>query len=145
MKILEKIKERRLYFDGGTGTVLQSMGLGAGVAPEMWNLQEPEKIKALHRAYIDAGADIIKTNTFGVNCRKYENYRELITAAIDCARAAAEGSEAYIAFDMGPTGKLLEPLGDLSFEEAVEIYAENVRVAAECGVDLILIETMNDS
>ena len=145
MKILEKIKERRLYFDGGTGTVLQSMGLEAGVAPEMWNLQEPEKIKALHRAYIDAGADIIKTNTFGVNCRKYENYRELITTAIDCAKVAAEGSEAYIAFDMGPTGKLLEPLGDLSFEEAVEIYAENVRVAAECGVDLILIETMNDS
>lgn len=145
MNVLEKLKTRRLYFDGGTGTVLQSMGLEAGKAPELWNLEEPEKIKDLHRAYIDAGADIIKTNTFGVNCRKYGNYRELITAAIDCAKAAAEGSEAYVAFDMGPTGKLLEPLGDLPFEEAVAIYAENVKVAAGCGVDLILIETMNDS
>ncbi len=144
MNILEKLKSRRMYFDGGTGTVLQSMGLEAGKAPEMWNLEAPEKIVSLHRAYIDAGADIIKTNTFGVNCKKYENFRELIIAAVGCAREAAEGSDAYVAFDMGPTGRLLRPLGDLEFEDAVEIFAENVRVAAECGADLILIETMND-
>ena len=98
--IRELIKEKRVYFDGGTGTVLQGMGLPAGQPPELWNL----------------------------------------------AKKAAEGrEEAYVAFDMGPTGRLLEPLGDLSFEEAVSIYADNVRIAAACGVDLVLIETMNDS
>lgn len=145
-KLTELIKEKRVYFDGGTGTVLQSMGLPPGQSPELWNITDPERITALHRMYFDAGANIVKTNTFGVNRLKFPQYRELIREGIKCARAAAEGrEEAYVAFDMGPTGQLLEPLGQLSFEDAVSIFADNVAVAEECGADLILIETMNDS
>ena len=145
-KITELIKEKRIYFDGGTGTVLQSMGLPAGQSPELWNITSPEKIISLHNMYFDAGANIVKTNTFGINRVKFENYRELIGAGIKCAKKAAEGREdAYVAFDMGPTGQLLEPLGQLKFEEAVSIFADNVKAAVSVGVDLILIETMNDS
>lgn len=144
--IVELMKEKRIYFDGGTGTVLQEIGLPAGQSPELWNISEPEKIISLHNRYFDAGANIVKTNTFGLNRNKFENYDELIRAGIKCAKTAAEGrKDAYVAYDMGPTGQLLEPLGQMKFEEAVSIFADNVRVAAKCGVDLILIETMNDS
>ncbi len=144
-KITDLIKTKRLFFDGGTGTVLQSMGLPAGTPPEMWNLSAPEKITALHEAYLNSGANIIKTNTFGINRDKYDNYEELINAALDCAEKAVSGREnSFIAFDIGPTGRLIKPLGDLDFEEAVEIFAANIRVAASRS-DLILIETMNDS
>ena len=146
MKDLRKeIKSKRLYFDGGFGTVLQNMGLKNGVAPENWNLTNPEKVTAVHKAYIDAGSNIITTNTFGVNRDKYENYDKLISAAIDCASAAVQNrNDVYIAFDMGPTGRMLEPLGDLSFEDAVSLYAANVKAAVSKGIDLIIIETMND-
>ncbi len=144
IKLDELIKTKRLYFDGGTGTVLQSMGLPAGSAPELWNLAAPEKITALHNEYLDAGANIIKTNTFGINREKYENYEELISAALDCAETAVIGREnAFIAFDIGPTGRLLKPLGDLDFEDAVEIFAANIK-AMNDRADCILIETMND-
>ncbi len=144
--IIDLIKEKRIYFDGGTGTVLQSMGLPPGQSPELWNLTQPDRIISLHDLYFDAGANIVKTNTFGVNCMKFENYRELIQSGIACAKRAAYGrEEAYVAYDMGPTGKLLEPLGDLAFEAAVSVFAKNVTAAAEAGADLILIETMNDS
>ena len=144
--IRELIKNKRLYFDGGTGTLLQEMGLKGGEPPELWNISNPQKITTLHKAYIDAGSDIISTNTFGINKLKYDNYEELIIAGIDCAKRAVDGKkDKFVAFDIGPTGKLLEPLGDLSFEDAVELFAANVRVAADCGADLIIIETMNDS
>ncbi len=145
-KITDVIKKKRLYFDGGTGTVLQSMGLPAGMAPELWNLTQPEKITGLHKAYIDAGCSIIKANTFGINADKYDNYEELIKVAMDCARLAAKDNEdVFIAFDLGPTGQLLKPLGGLDFEDAVELFAKNIRAAQKCGADVILIETMNDS
>ncbi len=146
--IRELIKEKRVYFDGGTGTVLQKKGLKPGEAPETWNITQPHKIVTLHKSYLKAGANILKTNTFGVNRTKFLNYAELIKKGIECAKKAVEEvgeSEKYIAFDMGPTGKLLEPLGDLPFEEAVSIFADNVKAAKDCGADLILIETMNDS
>ena len=146
--IRELVKEKRVYFDGGTGTVLQKKGLKSGESPEMWNITQPHKIITLHKSYLKAGANIIKTNTFGINRNKFLNYAELIRKGIECAKKAVEEvgeDEKYIAFDMGPTGRLLEPLGDLPFEEAVSIFADNVKIAAECGVDLILIETMNDS
>ncbi len=144
--IRELLKKKRLYFDGGTGTLLQEMGLKGGEPPELWNKANPQKITALHKAYLDAGSDIISTNTFGINKLKYDNYEELIIAGIDCAKkAVGESTDKFVAFDMGPTGKLLEPLGELSFEDAVELFAANVRVAAKCGADLIIIETMNDS
>lgn len=137
------LRTKRLYFDGGFGTVLQGMGLKSGEAPETWNITHPDEVTGVHRAYIEAGSNIITTNTFGVSRDKYENYAELISAALDCAENAVGGSEAYIALDIGPTGRMLEPLGDLSFEEAVSIFASNVRAAAD-RADLIIIETMND-
>lgn len=145
-ELREIIKSKRLYFDGGFGTVIQSMGLAKGEAPELWNLSHPDKVCDVHRAYIEAGSNIITSNTFGVNSHKYDNYDELIVSAIDCVKKAAEGrDDIFIAFDIGPTGRLLAPLGDLPFEEAVSIFADSVRVAAKAGADLILIETMNDA
>ena len=144
--ITEVIQKRRLYFDGGTGTVFSEMGLPFGTPPEIWNIDAQGRVESLHRAYIDAGANIIKTNTFGISSKKYENYRELINAAISIAKRAAEGrDDVYIAFDMGPLGSLLSPFGDMPFEEAVSIFKNSARAAYEAGVDLILIETMNDS
>ena len=148
-RIVDIIGQKRLFFDGGTGTVLQKMGLAPGEPPEHFNLTHPELVEELHRKYLLSGADIIKTNTFGVNPLKYENYEEYIAAAIMCAGRAVKSvsreCDAFIAYDIGPTGKMLEPLGDLAFEDAVEIFAAGVRVAESCGADLILIETMNDS
>ena len=144
--ILDLMKKRRIYLDGGTGTCLQTMGLPAGTPPEAWNLQNPEAIRSLHEQYLDAGSDVIATNTFGVNSLKYENYAEYIRAAIKIAREAIGGrKDKFVAFDVGPTGRLLAPLGDLGFEEAVEVFYRSVAVARECGADLVLIETMNDS
>lgn len=145
-KILELIKKKRIYFDGGAGTYLQARGLTPGTPPEMWNAENPEAIIGMHKAYIDAGCNVITTNTFGINCDKYTNYDQLIVAAIDCAKKAVEGKEdTFIAFDIGPTGRLLKPLGDLEFEDAVKLFAENVKVAVKCGVDCVIVETMNDS
>ncbi len=144
-KILQLIKEKRIYFDGGTGTYLQARGLPAGTPPELWNLENPDAITDMHRAYLDVGCNIVTTNTFGINCTKYDNFEELIIEGINCAKRATEGRDnAFVAFDIGPTGRLLQPLGDLSFEDAVEIFASNVRVAEKCGADLVIIETMND-
>ncbi len=148
MKLTELLKTKRLYIDGGTGTVLQSLGLAAGTPPEMWNLDNPEAVVKLHLDYFNAGSDIVCSNTFGVNCDKYENYKQIIVAALDNAKRARKfcvKEDKFIALDIGPTGRLLKPLGDLDFERAVEIFAENVKVGAENGADLILIETMNDS
>lgn len=145
-RITDLIKEKRVYFDGGTGTVLQKRGLTKGKAPEIWNLEKPEEIINLHKSYLASGADIIKTNTFGINAIKYENYEELLRAALNCAKEALkEYPEAYIAFDMGPLGKLLKPWGDLDFLDAFEAFKKNAVLAKELGADLILIETMNDA
>ena len=142
--VREIIKSHRLFFDGGTGTVLQKMGLPMGEAPELWNITNPEKIVDLHKAYLKAGANIIKTNTFGINPLKYENYAELIRAALNNAfEARRDFPDALVAYDMGPLGRLLEPLGELPFESAVEAFSSCFALASEC--DLILIETFNDS
>ena len=145
MNILEKIKNGITYVDGGAGTLLQSWGLGAGVSPETWNITNPDKIQKMHRLYLEAGANIITACTFGANRLKFDNLEEIITAAIANAKQACEGFEAYVALDIGPTGRMLEPLGDLPFEEAVSVFAETVKIGAKAGADLVLIETMNDS
>lgn len=143
--LLQRIKSERLYFDGGLGTMLQAKGLAGGEAPEDWNLSHPQEVMDVHRQYLEAGCDIITTNTFGINRSKQQNWRELIEAAMDIAKKAVSGFEGrYIAFDIGPTGRLMAPLGDLDFEEAVAIYSDNIRLAARLGADLIIIETMND-
>lgn len=143
--ILERIRRERIYLDGGTGTMLQAAGLPGGKGPELWNRENPAEIIKLHRSYLEAGCTVISTNTFGINRLKYDCYEELIRAAFACAREAMQDyPDRYLAFDVGPTGRLLEPIGDLPFEEAVAVYADNMRIAAECGADCILIETMND-
>lgn len=144
-KISQLINKKRLYFDGGMGTVLQKRGLKSGDLPENWNLKHPEIIESIHREYLDAGANIITTNTFGVNCLKHDNYEELIVSAVNCAKNAVKDyDDAFVAFDIGPLGKFLEPIGDLPFETAVEVFAKNIRVAQRCGVDLVIIETFTD-
>ena len=85
-KILELINKQRIYFDGGAGTYLQAQGLKPGTPPEMWNMENPEAITGMHKAYVDAGCNVITTNTFGVNKDKYANYEELIVAAVNCAK-----------------------------------------------------------
>ena len=145
-KIIEKIKTDRLFFDGGTGTVLQKRGLLPGEPPEVMNSRARDEVVSLHLAYLTAGADIIKTNTFGINKLKCENVELELTLALDIAKESIRlsGKEAYVAFDVGPTGRMLKPFGDLDFEEAVEIFAINMRLAESLGADLILIETMSD-
>lgn len=145
MNIRELIGKKRLYLDGGTGTMLQQRGLMPGVGTEEWNLTHPEEITRLHREYLLAGSDIFCTNTFGVNRLKQSNFEEYIEAAFRCANEARKGFEdKFIAFDIGPTGHLLKPLGDLSFEDAVAAFAENIKAAVKYGADAIMIETMND-
>ena len=124
--------------------MLQAKGLKNGEPPELWNLSHPQEVTQVHKSYLDAGSDIITTNTFGVNPNKYQNYRELIAAAVGCATAAVGDSDKYIAFDVGPTGRLMKPLGDLGFEDAVALFSAGIKEAAKLGVDLIIIETMND-
>ncbi len=143
---LEQIKSRRLYFDGATGSVLQSRGLLAGTPPEEWTLTHPDEILRLHSEYLAAGANIVKTNTFGVNPLKYQDYREYIAEAIAIAkRAVGDREDGYVALDIGPLGRLLSPLGDLDFEDALSVFRDTVAAAEGLGADLILIETMNDS
>ncbi len=140
----EYLKSNRVYFDGGFGTSLQSMGLKMGETSESWNLTNPQKITSLHKQYIDAGCNVITVNSFGINSDKYANYDEMIKSAVECAKNAVKGTDTLIAFDIGPTGRMLEPLGDLSFENAVNIFANSVKSAVKYGVDLFIIETFND-
>lgn len=139
-----------LFFDGAMGTMLQSQGLQPGELPEVWNFSHPEAIKAVHTAYLEAGANIIKTNTFGANRLKFAGTEiktaDIVAQAVKIAKEACAGREkTFVALDLGPTGKLLAPYGDLPFEEAVDIYGEIVRSGCEAGADLVLIETMSDT
>ena len=151
MKILDYLKNNLLILDGGMGTLLQANGLAAGELPEKWNITHPEVIRKIHKDYYDAGSDVVSTNTFGANILKFsaEELDAIVGAAVENARAAKDSSlsqkEKFIALDIGPTGKLLKPYGDLDFEDAVSIFSETVKLGVKYGVDLIFIETMNDS
>lgn len=147
MNIRDEFGKRMLFFDGGMGSLLQERGLEQGELPETWNLKKPEELIRIHREYLEAGADIVLANTFGANRFKYDNLDEIIAAGIANAKTAVResGKKAYVALDMGPTGKLLRPMGTLDFEEAVSVYAEVVRAGEKAGADLILIETMSDT
>lgn len=153
MKFSERLGRQRLFFDGGMGSVLQEQGLKGGELPETWNLLWPDRITAVNRAYFEAGSDVVCTNTFGANRLKFpENgqwsLEEIIRAAVENAKRARElagREDGYIALDIGPSGKLLQPMGDLGFEDAVELFGQVVRIGAEAGADLIVIETMSDS
>lgn len=151
MNIRDFIKNNIVYLDGGMGTLLQKSGLQPGELPEHWNISHPEVIREIHKSYYDSGSNVVNTNTFGANTLKFsiDELDEIICHAVknaDEARKASSGEqEKFIALDVGPTGKLLKPLGDLDFEDAVKIFAETIRLGVKYGVDLITIETMNDS
>ncbi len=133
---------RYLFFDGGMGTMLQSAGLETGTLPEEWNLTPPDEILKIHRAYVEAGSDIITTNTFGANPLKFgDRTGEIIRSAIGIARRSGAR---FIAQDIGPTGKMLKPLGDYDFDDAYELFKAQVIAGVEAGADLFIIETMTD-
>ena len=132
------------FLDGGFGTMIQAAGLPAGKDPTDWNIENPEAVQSVHKAYVAAGSDIVLANTFGANRLKYHGSHdlgELVRAAI--ANARASGAK-KVALDIGPTGKLLKPAGDLDFEDAYSAFSELVRSARE-GYDLVFIETMGDT
>ena len=150
-----------VYLDGGMGTLLQANGLKPGEHPECWNISHPEVITEIHKAYYDAGSNVVSTNTFGANSLKFADaeLEEIVKAAFENAKAACaqwetensqtaneeSGQQKFIALDIGPTGKLLKPLGDLDFEDAVAVFAKTIKLGVKYGADLIFIETMNDS
>jgi 5-methyltetrahydrofolate--homocysteine methyltransferase len=151
---MTKLKDRLsqggiLIADGATGTTLQEAGLPTGTAPERWNLENPDAIRDLHRGYVEAGADLILTNTFGGSRPRLrvegleDQTHEVNLAAARLAREVA-GDQVLVLGDIGPTGQLLEPLGVLTYDGAVAGFAEQAAALAEGGVDAILIETMSD-
>lgn len=146
---LKELKKRPIVFDGATGTMLQRLGLKAGGCPDELVLKEPEIVKKVHSAYKDAGADVVSTNTFGANRSKLREYgleskvREINIQAARLARQAV-GDNVFVAGDMGPTGHFIEPVGELPFDEAVEIFTEQAIALKDGGADLIVIETMMD-
>ncbi len=155
MTIREKLQTDFLFLDGGMGSMLQAAGLPAGELPERWNLTHPETIIDIHKAYYEAGADIACANTFGANALKFPadgefSLRAVIEGAVRCAQTAREqcahlNRPLSVALDVGPCGKLLKPFGTLDFEDAVTLFKQTIRIGVNAGVDLIVIETMNDS
>ena len=150
MLFKDLLGKKTLFFDGAMGTMLQAAGLKPGELPELWNFTHADEVEKIHAAYLNAGADIIKTNTFGANRLKFAGTdiktADVVTQAVKIAKkACANKPGSFVALDLGPTGKLLAPYGDLPFEEAVSIYAEIVTAGVAAGADLILIETMSDT
>lgn len=151
MTLKEYMKDNVLILDGGMGTLLQKAGLHPGELPEKWNIEHPEAIEKIHRDYYNSGSNVVLTNTFGANILKFEKeeLEKIIRAAVQNAKNAQKSSssekEKFIALDIGPCGKMLKPYGELDFEDAVSLFAETVRIGAQCGVDLVFIETMNSS
>ena len=146
MNFKEHFNNSILFFDGAMGTELQKNGLKKGELPENLNIHSPEIVARVHKSYLDAGCNIISTNTFGANSLKFDNVTEIITKAVEIAKNTIEESNknAFVALDIGPLGKLLKPYGDLEFQTAYDLYKEQVIAGENAGADLILIETMGD-
>ncbi len=147
--ITKELQEGVILFDGATGTMLQRAGLKGGECPEQWNLEKPDIVMSVHRGYVEAGSHIVTTNTFGANRVKLAEYgleHDVERINIEAARIAREAArdEALVAGGVGPTGRFVEPVGDMNFDEALEIFGEQGRALEKGGVDLILIETMMD-
>lgn len=149
MPFLEDLQNQIMFFDGAMGTMLQQAGLQAGEKPEEWNFTRPETIQEIHTAYLRAGCQIISSNTFGANSIKMgECAGEAVARGVTLARQAVDQwgrPNCYVACDIGPTGKLLQPIGDLSFQEAYDAFAQMVREGEKAGADLILLETFSDT
>lgn len=145
--IFELAGKRTVILDGGMGTLLMAAGLKAGESPEMWNMEKPSFVEDIHRKYYEAGSDVVHTNTFGANRikladRHLSDRMEAINGqGARLARQACPPGK-WVAGDMGPTGKLLKPLGELSVEEAEEAFFTQAKALIEGGVDLLSIETM---
>lgn len=150
--ILNTLGKQRLYFDGGMGTMLQGRGLGLGELPEIYNITHPDIIRDIHKEYLEAGANIITTNTFG--CNKYKlakteyTVEQIIKAAIEITRGAIEATgckdNKYVALDIGPCGKVLKPIGDTEFDEVYEVVKEQAIAGEKAGADLVILETYTD-
>ncbi len=156
MKIDEYISRGTFFLDGGTGSMLQRSGLRPGELPEIWNLTHPAEIVNLHKAYYEAGSHAVVTNTFGASGLKFDgkggnlSVAEIVKAAVLCAREAQELAQGgqkdrFVALDIGPLGRLMAPLGDISFERAVQLFSEIVQAGDQAGADFIFIETMGCS
>ena len=150
-KVLELLSERVLLLDGGLGSQFIALGLEAGRAPEWWNLEHPDRVTTVHRNYVEAGSDIIHTNTFGGNALKLKSVglldrlSEVNTVAVELARkACAEKPETLVAGDIGPTGGLFPPMGDVTEQQLIDAFKPQVEALASAGVDLFSIETMYD-
>ncbi|UCH34256.1 MAG: homocysteine S-methyltransferase family protein [Armatimonadota bacterium] len=146
-RFLARLNQGLLIGDGAMGTMLEAAGLPAGACRELWNVEQPDQVAAVHRAYIEAGSDIIETNTFfggnRVQLRKWgleERVVEFNQAAVRLARAAA-GDRVIVSVSMGPTGEVLAPLGNLDPEQAAEAFREQAAAAAEAGADAATVET----
>ena len=137
---------RMAFFDGGMGTQLQAAGLKPGEMPELWNVTHPDEVACVHARYLAAGADVVTTNTFGANrTRLGDDLACIVESAVRLARSAVEAAgHGLVALDIGPTGRLLEPMGDLGFEEAVALFGEVAALGEKAGADVILVETMGD-
>lgn len=148
MSLLERLGQEALFVDGGMGTMLQRAGIPRGMAPDLATLHLPEVVKGVHRAYVEAGSRILTANTFGANALKLTGtgcaVAEIAAKAVALAREALEGETGYVAMDIGPSGKLLAPLGDLDFEDAYRLFREMAEAGKAAGADLILVETMGD-
>lgn len=151
MNFLNKLGKDIIFFDGAMGTMLQKSGLKTGEVPETWNITNPNKLKDIHKAYLNAGCNVISANTFGANKFKCDNLdftvEDLVTSGVKIAKEAIieSGKDALAALDIGSLGKLLKPLGELSFYDAYDAFAEMIIFGEKAGADLILIETMNDT
>ena len=147
-KFKKLLENNFIYLDGAMGTMLQETGIDSGAAPGIIGIEHGEAVSAIHKMYVDAGADIIYANTFGANKFKLKdcgyNLEEVINADVGNARKAAEGTDVLVALDLGPTGKLIEPSGSMTFEEAYDTFKEIVLAGIKAGADLIVIETMSD-
>src|SRR3989304_7603973 len=147
--LLQRLRHEVLLLDGSMGVMLQNKGLPAGYAPDLWNMEMPDVILDVHREYVKAGSDIILTNTFGASRLRLAEYdaenrlEEINQAAVRIARKAA-GDKVFVAGDVGPCGSTVYPLGELSFDDAVNVFSQQIDVLAGSGCDLIVIETMFD-
>lgn len=151
MTFREFLKDNIVVLDGGMGTLLQEKGIAPGERSERWSVTHEDVVRGIHKAYFDAGSNVVNTNSFGATRLHFapDEMEEIIAASVENAKWAREHSigtqEKFIALDIGPLGRLLKPFGDLDFEDAVALFAEEVRLGVKHGVDLVAIETMNDS
>lgn len=147
--LLERLKEEVLVCDGAMGTMLMSKGMPKGACPDYWGIKNKKILTSIHKAYLEAGADLIITNTFGANAIKLKRFKlqkkvaDINKRAAEMAREAA-GDQAYILGDVGPTGEYLKPVGDIEAEEMLHVFTEQVKALQEAGVEAIILETMSD-